>query len=143
MAVFTFFHEFKKYLGDGTIDLDTHSFKVYLSNAAPTVATHTVKGDLAGITVQNGYTETTLTATWVETAAGSGTWRFAHNADISWTASGGSFGPFQYVIVYDDTPTSPADPLLGYWDVGSATTITTGNTFTVDLDSSFAIFTLG
>lgn len=142
MANFVFFHEFKKYLGDGTIDLDTHVFKMYLSNAAPTVATHTVKADLANITEQNGYAEQTLTASWVETGGGTGVWAFRHNADKTWTASGGNFGPFQYVIVYDDTPTSPADPLIGYWDVGSATTITLGNSFTVDLDANFALFEL-
>src|SRR5262245_39832520 len=142
MATFTFFHEFKKYLADGTIDLDTHTFKLYLSNASPTVATHTVKADLAEITNQNGYATFTLTPSWVETGGGTGVWSFRNNADISFTASGGSFGPFQYVIVYDDTPSSPADPLIGYWDVGSATTITTGNTFTVDLDANFAIFDL-
>lgn len=142
MATFQIFHEFKKYLGDGTIDLDTHAFFVYLSNTAPTLATNTVKADLPNITEQNGYTQTALTEAWAETGAGAGVWRFAHNADISWTASGGSFGPFQYVVIYDDTPTSPADPLVGYWDVGSATTITTGNTFTVDLDANFGVFTL-
>ena len=72
MATFTFFHEFRKYLGDGTIDNDTHTFKVYLSNDAPVVGTDTVKADVVGITVQNGYTETTLVATWVETGAGTG-----------------------------------------------------------------------
>lgn len=142
MATFTFFHEFKKYLADGTIDLDTHTFKVYLTNTAVAAATNTVKADHTALSAANGYTEWTLTATWTETGAGVGTWRFAGNADLSFTASGGSVGPFQYVVVYDDTPTSPADPLVGYWDVGSATTITTGNTFTVDLDANFAIFTL-
>lgn len=142
MSTFLFFHEFKKYLGDGTIDLDTHVFKMYLSNDAPIVGTDTVKADVTNITEQNGYAEQTLTATWVETGAGTGVWEFRHNADKTWTASGGSFGPFQYVVVYDDTPTSPADPLIGYWDVGAATTITTGNSFTVDLDSNFALFSL-
>ncbi len=129
-------------MADGTVDLDGDTFTIYLSNAAPTVATHTIKSDLANITEQNGYTETNLTVTWAETGAGTGIWRFANNADVPWTASGGSFGPFQYVYVYDNTPTSPLDPLVGYWDVGAATTITDGNTFNVDLDANFEIFTL-
>lgn len=142
MATFIFFDEFKKSFANGDIDIDGDSFVMYLSNAAPTAATHILKAELANITEQNGYTETVLTTTWAETGGGTGIWRFAGNADISWTASGGSFGPFQYVNVYDTTPTTPLDPLVGWWDVGSATTITTGNTFTVDLDANFEIFTL-
>ena len=143
MATFTFFDEFKMYMADGVIDLDDDTFKIYLSNAAPTVATHTVKADLANITEENGYTETTLTTTWAETGGGTGIFRFAANADITWTASGGNFGPFQYAIIYDDTPTTPAaDPLVGYWDYGSAISITNGNSFTVDLGANFSIFTL-
>jgi hypothetical protein len=53
-----------------------------------------------------------------------------------WTASGGSIGPFRYVILFNDTPTSPADPLIGYWDIGTNVTITTGNTFTADFTTN-------
>lgn len=144
MAAFTFFDEFKNYLGDKQIDLSADTFKLYLTNTAPVVATHQVKADLAGITVENGYDEITITTpTWQETAGGSGIWRFAGDADEVWTASGGSFGPFQYVILYDDTPAAtPTDPLVGYWDYGSSISITNGNTFTLDLDANFEIFTL-
>jgi hypothetical protein len=55
--------------------------------------------------------------------------------DIVWTASG-SVGPFRYTIMYNDTPTSPADPLIAYWDYGSNVSLTTGETFTVDFGAS-------
>lgn len=142
MATFTMFHEFGRYLQDGTIDLDTHVFKLYLSNATPNQATHTVKADLAGITQQNGYAEVTLTASLAETGAGTGIWRFSNNADVLITATTGSFGPFRYILIYDDTPVAPADPLVGYWDIGIATTITPGNSLEIDLDISNSIFTL-
>ena len=143
MAAFTFFDEFKKYIADGTIDLDGDTFLIYLTNNAPNVATHTVKADIAGITVENGYNEITIAPTWTETGAGTGIWRFANDGDEVWTASGGSFGPFRYVILYDTTPAAtPTDPLVGYWDYGSSISITNGNTFTVDLDANNEIFTL-
>ena len=47
------------------------------------------------------------------------------------TASGGSVGPFRYIYVYDDTPTSPADPIVGVYDLGSAVTIGDGGTRTL------------
>jgi hypothetical protein len=140
-ATFTFFHEFKRYLAT-VINLESDQCIMYLSNDAPVVGTDTVVGDVAAITEENGYAAQALTESWTETGAGTGVWSFRHNADKTWTASGGNFGPFQYVVIYDDTPTSPADPLVGYWNVGAATTITDGNSFLVDLDADFAIFDL-
>lgn len=138
MATFTFFDEFKKYLGDGTIDLDSHAFKIVLTNTAPTPGTNTVLADITQIANGNGYTtggNTLGTVTWAETGAGTGIWQFT-SADSVWTASGGNIGPFRYVVMYDDTPTTPADPLVGYLDYGSGVTITTGNTFTVDVGAN-------
>ena len=135
MATFQFFDEFKRYSMDGTIDLDTHAFRSILSNTAPTPGTNTVKADITEIGAGNGYTANGVSLasiSWAETAGGSGIWQWTA-ADWSWTASGGSIAAFRYIIVYDDTPTSPADPLVGYLDYGSSLTLTDGNTFTVDV----------
>lgn len=138
MATFTFFDEFKKYIGDGTIDLDTHTFKVALSNSAPTTGTNTVFANITEISAGSGYTaggQALDTVTWTETGAGSGIWQFT-SADEVITASGGTIGPFRYVVLYDDTPTSPADPLVGLLDYGSSISVTTGNTFTIDVGAN-------
>lgn len=138
MATFTFFDEFKKYLGDGTIDLDSHTFKAVLSNTAPTVGTDTVLANITQIANGNGYTTggvTLSSVTWTETGAGTAIWRW-NAADFTWTASGGSIATFRYVVVYDDTPSSPADPLVGLLDYGTTLVITSGNAFTVDIGAS-------
>lgn len=140
MATFTFFDEFLKYLCDGTVDLDGDTFKAILSDTAPTAATDTVYSDVSGneLATNYGYTAggvTLSSVTWAETGAGTGVWQFT-SADFSWTASGGTIGTFRYVIVYDDTPTSPADPLVGYLDNGSSISITDGNSFTVDVGAN-------
>lgn len=143
MPAFTPVHELKKYLGEGTVQFNgAHVFKLFLTNSAPTAAGTLIKGDLTPISATGGYVEKTLTLTWTETGAGTGTWRLANNADVVWSASGGNFDAFQYVVLYDDTPTSPADPILGYWDNGSAINLTSGNNFTLDLDANYTIFTL-
>jgi hypothetical protein len=63
-------------------------------------------------------------------------------ADLTVTASGGSVGPFQYLYIYNDTVTSPADPILGYYDYGSALTLNDGDSFTFNFDDSNGVIQL-
>ncbi len=144
MATFTFIDAFKDFQGACVPDMDfaNDQFTIYLSDNAPIVATDSPKTDIPNITEENGYTETNLTTTWVETAGGSGIFVLRNDADVEWTASGGSFGPFRYVPVYNNTITTPLDLLVGYWDTGAENTITVGNTFKVDLNATFDIFNL-
>jgi hypothetical protein len=135
MATFTFFHEFKGNLGLKLIDLEVDVIKAALTNGAPDAAANDELADITQIANGNGYLTggTDVTGTWAETGAGTGIWRFT-GTDFSWTAAGGSIGPFRYVVVYSDTSTN--DKLIGYLDVGVATTITDGNIFLVDIGAS-------
>ena len=132
MASFVKFYQFVEDLGLGVHNLDTGALKVYLSNAAPSQSLDAVKTDLAEITNQNGYTAPVdVTGVWTEST---GTATLA-GTDVVITATG-AVGPFQYVVLYNDTPTSPADPLIGYWDYGTPITLANGETFTVDFSAS-------
>jgi len=138
MATYNKFFDFTEQLCTGKHNLTAAGDQLflYLSNAAPDATLDTVKADLAGITEQNGYAaadalNTLSEAAGVTTIAGT---------DKVWTASGGSFGPFRYVALYNETQTSPVDPLVSWWDYGSAITVLTGETFTVDFGAS--IFTV-
>jgi len=137
MATAVTFHEFYNHLGSKVHNLGSDTIKVMLSNTAPNAANNTIKSDITEISAGNGYTAGGATAgsvAFTETGANEGKWRFTF-ADVVFTASGGSIGPFRYVVVYNDTPTSPADPLICYLDYGSSITVTSGNTFTVDVGS--------
>jgi hypothetical protein len=112
MASFFKFQDFVEQLGLARHNLNTDTQNIYLSNAAPSASADAIKTDLAEITNQNGYT-----------APVTGT-------AVTVTASGGTVGPFQYVVLYNDTQTSPVDPLIGSWDYGSAITLQAGETFT-------------
>jgi len=138
MATYNKFQDFVEQLGLGKHDLSAagHVLKVYLSNAVPSASADAVKADLAefaggtgytagGTDIQNGWTETTGTATLT-------------GVDVVWTAGAADWVAFQYVVLYNDTQTSPADPLVAWWDYGSALTLRNTETFTVDFGTSVA-----
>lgn len=133
MASFTKFEIYSENLCEKVHNLDTDTLNIYLSNTAPTVSTNAVKSDLAEISTGNGYSgpQDTQNAT-----SRSGGTTSVTGVDITITASGGSVGPFRYVVLYNDTPTSPADPLIGYWDYGSAITLADTQQFATDFGSS-------
>lgn len=138
MAAFNKYEIFTENLAEKVHDLDLDTIKVLLSNSAPNAATHQVRADATEIGAGNGYSaggSDTQNAT-----ARSGGTTSVTGVDIVFTASGGSIGPFRYAILYNDTPTSPADPLIGWWDYGSSITLASGETFTVDFGTS--MFTL-
>lgn len=111
-----------------------------LTNTAP-VAANTVFADLTEITAQNGYSAGGTAATVSSSSQTSGTYKLVL-ADVVFTASGGSFGPFRYAVLYNDTPTSPADPLIGFWDYGSSISVNNGESFTVDFDATTGVLQL-
>lgn len=61
--------------------------------------------------------------------------------DLTITATTGGIGPFRDVVLYNDTPTSPADPLIGNWDYGAEVTLADGESFTVDFGASVLTLT--
>lgn len=111
-----------------------------LTNTAPT-ASNAVKADLTEISAGNGYTAGGISVGTITGSQTSGTFKFSGGTDPVWTATG-AIGPLRYAVLYNDTPTSPAKPLVGYWDYGSSVTLASGETFTVDLDQTNGILTI-
>lgn len=117
----------------GKHDFDNDTLKIALTNTAPTAATDTVLGDITQITAEHGYSAGGSALANVTITETDGTATLAAD-DLTFTASGGSFGPFRYAVLYNDT--APGDPLIMYWDRGSSVTITTGNTAKIDFGSA-------
>lgn len=136
MASFNKYQNFVEDLGNKVHDLvgTNDTLKVALTNTAPNAATHAVLADITEISAGNGYTAGGAD-TQNDGSESSGTLTVT-GVDVVFTASGGSIGPFRYVVLYNDTPTSPADPLIGWWDYGSNVTLNNGETFTVDFGAS-------
>lgn len=140
MATYVKFQSFVENLAEKVHNMGSDTLKVMLCNTAP-VNTNSVKADLTEISAGNGYTAGGTAATISSSAQTSGTYKLVL-ADVVFTASGGSIGPFRYAVLYNDTPTSPADPLVGFWDYGSAVTLAAGESFTVDFDPTNGVIQL-
>lgn len=139
MATFNKFNAFVENIAEGVHNFQSHTLKVMLTNSAP-VNTYTTKSDVTEISAGNGYTAGGATVTTSSSSQTSGTYRLVC-ADVVFTATG-AVGPFRYAVLYNDTPTSPADPLVGWWDYGSALTLANGETFTVDFDAVNGVLSL-
>lgn len=143
MATFVFFDEFGYDLGMGKHNLQSDTLKIALvSSSAGTgvdQSADAVLGDITQITGGSGYTTGGVTITtdpvWEETSAGSGTWRLV-TPDLTLTATSGGMGPFRYVVLFNDTQTSPSKPLIGYLDYQSDITVSSGNTFLIDVGTN-------
>ena len=139
MASYNKFNSFVENQLITKLDWDADVFKIMLTNVAP-LATNSVKADLTEIAATGGYSAGGSVTTITVTRSG-GTVKVA-GSDVVFTASGGTIGPFQYAVLYDDTPTSPADPLVAWWAYTGAVTLQIGETFTVDFDATNGIFQL-
>jgi hypothetical protein len=141
MATFTFFDAWKNVSGAGA-NLSSDSLKLSLCSAIPATSAAAASCLIANCTKSTGggYADATCTVSWTGTSTV--TLAIAA-ADPSWTASGTSMTGIQYVVLWDDTITTPnADPLIGFWDYGSSISLNVGETFTLDLNGSFAAYTL-
>jgi len=145
MATFNKIADFVEHLAEGVHNLASDTLTLALSDTAPGSETPAPTGDgngvLANVT-QVAYTNlSSRTLTVSASAQTGGTYKLTI-ADITLTSTGGSTGPFRYVYIYNDTPTSPADPLIGYYDYGSSITLADGESLTVNFDDSNGVLTL-
>jgi len=131
MAAYNKFQDFVEQLGKGVHNFSTNAIKVYLSNEQP-LATDTVKADIAEISGGNGYAAggVSVTPTWAE-SSGTAT---LQGTSLRITASGGNIGPFQFVVLFNDTPANK--PLIAWWDRGSALTLADGDSFDVKFNNA-------
>lgn len=133
MATFNKFQQFVQDLAEKKHDLSADQIECYLSNAAPSASGDAVKADLAEIATGNGYAGPQDTQNTGAEATGTYT---LTGTKIVITASGGTIGPFQYVVLQNTTPATPLDPLIGWWDYGSALTLQNGETFSIKFNNS-------
>ena len=143
MASFNKFNQFVQDIGRAVLNLNTDTLRDLLTNTVPnaadtkvdtTTSTCTVgsTSNAAEIAAGNGYTKkgTAIGSTAYSQSGGTAT---LSGGNVVYTASGGTIGPFRYVVCYDDTSgTTSTRSVIGWWDYGSSITLNSGETLTID-----------
>jgi hypothetical protein len=127
------------------MDLESDQLAVALSNTAPGSESSNPTADGNGIlgnVTQISYSNLSSRNLTTSSSGQSGGVYKLVLADLTLTASGGSVAAFRYIYIFNDTVSSPADPLIGYYDYGSSLTLNDGDTFTIDFSPSNGVIQL-
>ena len=135
MATAQIFNSFKEAVNEKVHNLGSDTLKFMLTNTAPSLA-NTIKTDITEIAAGNGYTAGGTAVTVSSSAQTGGTYTLVLAA-CTFTAAGGSIGPFRYVVLYNDTATN--DELIGFVDYGAAYTLPDGQPFTLVAGTFFSL----
>ena len=118
----------------GTAGSTADVVKAVIHTDAPVPTTDAGLTDLTQIT-GTGYTAGGNSITNVGTRSTTTVTVAASN--ITWTAGAADWSSTaRYVSIYNDTSTSPADPLIQSWDYGATFALGNGETFTADFGGS-------
>lgn len=139
MAAFNKFNCFARDLAKGVHDLSTDTFKIRLTNAAPG-ATMDLISCITTIATGNGWATDVALAIADATATVATYAVFFTDVTIDNSAGADPCATFRYVVVYNDTPATPGDyvtdPLVGWYDYGTAVVLSSGEKFVIDFDST-------
>jgi hypothetical protein len=141
MAAFNKFNSFVEALAEKAHNLGADTFYIQLMNTAPDAALDLIETDLpADLGSGNGYTAGGMSVgTAVSSAQTAGVYKLCI-ADKVITASGGSIGPFRYIVLFNFSATNKE--LIGYYDYTASITLLDTETFTINFDDAAGVLTL-
>ncbi len=144
MVVTVKIRDFVEDLAEKVHNLGSDSIRIALSNTAPASEssnpTLTGNGILANVT-QISYTNYSDTLTvdrvldGVTSVESAGTYTF-DASDFTITASGGTLATWRYIYIFNDTPTSPADPLILIIDNEASISMSNADSRTITFNAS-------
>lgn len=143
MATYNKFQDYTEQLNKGVHNWSSHTFKVAFSNSAP-AATNTILSDITQISSGGGYTAGAgggLTLDGVTLSETSGTAKVVITDEV-FTATGATVGPFQYLPIYNDSATSPADALVCWYAHTTTFTLLDTESLTIDFDATNGLWQL-
>ena len=134
-SAFNKFNSFTEALAEKVHNLGSDTLEVALTNTAP-VSTNT---QLSNIT-QISYTFLNArTVTVSGSAQTSGVYKLTIT-DKTLTSTGGSTGPFRYVVLFNQTATN--DELIGWYDYGSSIALGDGESLLLNFDDAAGVLTI-
>ncbi len=132
MATYNKIQQFVEDLAEKVHDLGADALTVALTAAANApVATNSILSNLTEVAYTNLSSRVISTNTSAQT---SGTYEL-NLTDLVLTASG-AVATFRYVAIYNDTPSSPLNPLIMWYDHGSNVTLADSETYTIDFSDA-------
>lgn len=134
-STLTIFKKWLEYEAEGVVNAATDQFTVALTDSAPNASTGQTLADITEVAYTN-LSSRNLTTT--SSAMDGATYELIVQ-DLTLTSTGGPTGPFRYVVIFDNTPTSPADPLVGYLDYGASITLADGDSLTLNFSETSGI----
>jgi hypothetical protein len=124
-------------LGSKVFNLTSDTLKLAFTDTAPTTATHVYADISSPLALTNMATSPALTSATFTQSTGTAT---LGTATWTGTSQTGNFGPFRYVVIYDDTATSKN--IIGWADYGSELTLSGVNGDQLTITFTSGILTL-
>ena len=129
------FNSFTEAVAEKVHNLGSDVLEVALSNTLP-VNTNTVLANITQVTYTNLNARTLTVSGSSQT---SGVYKLTIT-DKTLTSTGGSTGPFRYVVLFNQTATN--DELIGWYDYGSSITLGDGESLVLNFDDANGVLTI-
>ena len=134
-SAFNKFYSFTEAVAEKVHNLGSDALTVALTNSAP-VATNTQLSNITQISYTNLNTRALTVSGSSQT---SGVYKLTIT-DKTLTSTGGSTGPFRYVVLYNDTATNKE--LIGWYDYGTSITLGDGESLLLNFDDANGVLTI-
>ncbi len=144
MAAFNKVNVFTTDLLKGVHNLDTSAtgqLMIALTTTAPTAAGTSTYANIVSPII-TGYTTSPNSGRIIGDPTHSNSSGTAKLVLPDMTITATSITTFRYIVLYNDTPTSPADPVLGWIDYASTLVLQIGESLVIDFDDAAGLLTL-
>jgi len=134
-SAFNKFNSFTEAVAEKVHNLGADTLEVALTNTLP-VNTHSQLSYITQITYTNLNARTVTVSGSAQTG---GVYKLSIT-DKTLTSTGGSTGPFRYVVLFNQTATN--DELIGWYDYGSSITLGDGESLLLNFDDANGVLTI-
>jgi hypothetical protein len=134
-SAFNKFNSFTEAIAEKVHNLGADTLEIALTNTAP-VNTNTILANITQISYTNLNARTVTVSGSSQT---SGVYKLTIT-DKTLTSTGGSTGPFRYVVLFNQTATN--DEVIGWYDYGSSITLGDGESLLLNFDDANGVLTI-